>query len=222
MPSMAKGTLELSGNTAILLVFQADDQHEKITDVYIGLIVYHIKSCLYAPEKIFDFVSDIEVNLKVVHDALKTRGDPGKRHTFCLFVNNSGGVMSIPTDPPYCLVYPTRYVKDVEPDHFDTCNNPAGTHLHHCICHTTLQYMTDDPHHHRAYGRSHLILPCGAQCKERLFPKILEPWNHRGLLTDLVTREPFPMEPVGVFWSTDPIFKGCYGDLFLYSNVDLG
>ena len=30
------------------------------------------------------------------------------------------------------------------------------------------------------------------------------------------------MELVGDFRSTDPIFKGCYGDFFLYSDVDLG
>ena len=30
------------------------------------------------------------------------------------------------------------------------------------------------------------------------------------------------MELVGDFRSTDPIFKGCYGNLFLYSNMDLG
>ena len=130
--------------------------------------------------------------------------------------------MSVPTDPPYCLVYPTSYMKDVEPDHFNTHNNPAGTHLHHCICHTTLQYMSDDPRYHRAYGRSHLILPHGAQYKEQLFPEILEPRNHWAPLTDPITKEPFPMELMGDFRSTDPIFKGCYGDLFLYSDMDLG
>ena len=30
------------------------------------------------------------------------------------------------------------------------------------------------------------------------------------------------MELVGDFRSTDPIFKGCYGDSFLYTDVDLG
>ena len=222
MPSVVEGTLKLSGTTAILLVFKVDDQHEKITDVYVGLIVCCIESHLYAPEKIFDFVSDIEVNLKVVHDALKAGGDPGKRHAFCLFVNNYGGMMSVPRDLPYCLIYPMNYVKDVELDHFNTHNNPAGTHLHHCICHATLQYMNDNPHHHREYGGSHLILPHGAQYKERLFPEILEPQNHWGPLTDPVTREPFPMKLVGDFKSTDPIFKGCCGDSFLYSDVDLG
>ena len=222
MPSAAEGTLELSRMMAILLVIQVDDQHEKITKVYIGLVVHHIESHLYAQEKILDFMSNIEVDLKAVCNALKAGGDLGKRHAFCLFVNNYGGIMSIPTDPPYCLIYPMSYMKDVELDHFNTCNNPAGTCLHHCICHATLQYMNDNPHYHRAYGGSHLILPCGAQYKEQLFPKILEPWNHWALLTDPVTKEPFPMELMGDFRSTDTIFKGCYGDSFLYSDVDLG
>ena len=193
VPSMAEGTLKLSRMTAILLVFQADDQHEQITDVYIGLVVHCIESCLYAPEKILEFMSDIKVDLKAVCDALKAGGDPGKRRTFCLFVNNYGGIMSVLMDPPYCLVYPTSYVKDVELDHFDTCNNPARTHLHHCICQATLQYMKDDPCYRRAYGESHLILPCRAHYKEQLFPKILEPWNHQALLTDPITQEPSPM-----------------------------
>ena len=222
MPPMSEGTLKLSGTTAILLIFQADDQHEKITDVYVGLVVCCIKSHLYAPNWILDFVSSIEVDLQVARDALKAGGDLGKRHAFCLFINNYGDAMSISTDPPYCLIYPMSYVKDLEPDHFDTHNNLAGTCLHHCICHTTLQHMNDDPLNCRKYGRSHLILPHRAQYKERLFLGILEPQNHWSLLIDPITKEPFPMELVGDFRSTDPIFKGCYGDSFLYSNMNLG
>ena len=48
-----------------------DDQHEKITNVYVGLIVHCIESHLCAPEQTFDFVSNIEANLKAVQDALK-------------------------------------------------------------------------------------------------------------------------------------------------------
>ena len=129
--------------------------------------------------------------------------------------------MSIPMDLPYCLVYPTSYMKDVEPDHFDTHNNLAGTCLCRCKCHVTLQHLNDDPSQHKEYGGSHLILPCGTQYEKRLFPEILELWNHWASLTDSITKEPFPMELVGDFRSTDPIFKGCYGDSFLYSNVDL-
>ena len=159
MPPTSEGPPELNGTTAILLVFQADGQYERITDVYVGLIVHRVESCLYTPDQILDFVTDIEVDLKVAHDALKDGGDPSKRCAFCLFVGNYGGAMSIPTDPSYCLVYPMSYVRDVEPDHFDTHNNLAGTCLCHCICHATLQYMNDDPKQHREYSRSHLILP---------------------------------------------------------------
>ena len=148
----SEGTPELSGTTAILLVFQADGQHEKITDVYVGLIVRRVNSRLYTLDQILDFIRDIEVNLKVAWDALKARGNPSKRHTFFLFVSNYGGTMSVPTDPPYYLIYPTSYMRDVEPDHFDTCNNPAGTHLCCCICHTMLQFTNDDPDQQREYS----------------------------------------------------------------------
>ena len=113
MPSAVEGALELSRMTAILLVFQMDDQHEKITNVYIRLVVCHIKSHLYAPEKILNFMSNIEVNLKAACDALKAGGDLGKRCTFCLSVNNYGDIMSVPTNPPYYLAYPMSYMNYV-------------------------------------------------------------------------------------------------------------
>ena len=222
IPPTSEGPSELSRTTAILLVFQADGQHERITDVYVRLMVCQVQSRLYTPDQILDFVADIEVDLKMACDALKAGSDPSKRRAFCFFVSNYGGTMSIPTDPPYCLIYPMSYVRDIELDHFDTHNNPAGTRLHHCICHTTLQHMNDDPNQHREYAGSCLILPHGAQYKEQLFPKILKLWNHQELLTDSITKESFPMELVRDFRLMDPIFKGCYGDSFLYTDVDLG
>ena len=216
-----EGPPELSGTTADLLVFQADSQHEEITDVYVGLIVHRIKSHLYALDQILDFIKDIEVNLQVACDALKAGGDPGKRRAFCLFVSNFGGTMSNPTDLPYCLVYPTSYIRDADPDHFDTCKNLAGTCLCHCICCATLQYNNDEPKEHTNYAGSCLILPHGAQYNDQLFPTILEPRNHCSLLIDSTMREPYPMEMVGDFWAVDSIFKGCYGDSVLYSDADL-
>ena len=37
MPPMSEGIPKLNRTTAILLIFQVDDQHEKITDIYVGL-----------------------------------------------------------------------------------------------------------------------------------------------------------------------------------------
>ena len=171
----------------------------KITDIYVGLIVCRVESHLYTLDQILDFVKDVEGDLKAACDALKAGGDPGKRHTFCLFVSNYWGAMSISTDPPYCLIYLMSYVWDIEPDHFGIHNNPAGTCLHHCICCTTLQFTNDDPNQHREYSRSQLILPRGAQYKEQLFPKILQLRNYRGPLTDPTNEEPYPIELVGDF-----------------------
>ena len=183
-------------------------------------MVCRVESHLYAPDQILDFIKDIEVVLQVAHDALKAGGDPSKRHAFCLFVDNFSNTMSIPTDPPYCLVYPTNYVKGVEMDHFDTCNSPMGMRLHRCICRATIQFSNDDPKEHTNYARSHLILPHGVQYNEQLYPAILEPWNHHGPLIDPMG-EPYPLEMVGDFKAVDLIFKGCYGDSLLYSDTEL-
>ena len=130
--------------------------------------------------------------------------------------------MSIPTDLPYCLVYPTSYVKGIKPDHFDTHNSPAGTRLHHCVCHTTSQFSNNDPKLRTQYIGSHLILPRGAQYNNRLYPSILELWNHCIPLIDPAMGKPCPLEVVDNFSTTDPIFKGCYRDFLLYSEADLG
>ena len=136
---------ELSRTMAILLVFQADSEHERIINVYVGLVVHRVDSRLYRPSQINDFIQDIEVDLWEVHNALKAGRDAGKRHAYCLFVDNLRGVMSIPMDPPYCLVYPTTYVKGAKPNHFNTRNSPVGTHLHRCVCRATLQFSNTDP-----------------------------------------------------------------------------
>ena len=85
MSPMLEGTPKLSGTTAILLIYQADDQHEKIIDVYVGLVVHCVKSRLYAPDQILNFVSDIEVTLKVAHDALKARVTQVRGMPFAFF-----------------------------------------------------------------------------------------------------------------------------------------
>ena len=152
-----------------------DSRHEKITNIYIGLVARRLDSHLYSPSQIPDFIKGIEGDLKAVRDALKDGGDPGKRRTYCLFVDNLSGAMSIPTDPPYYLVYPTSYVKGIKPDHFDTCNSPVGMHLHHCVCRATLQFSNNDPKQCTKYVVSHLILLHGVQYNDWLYPTILEP-----------------------------------------------
>ena len=219
-PTIQHAPPKLSGTTAILLVFQVDNMHERIINVYMGLVVCWVDSCLYSPSQINDFIQDIEGNLWAVCNTLKAGCNPGKRCAYCLFVDNLSSIMSVPTYPPYCLVYPTSYIKGVKPKHFDTQNIPVVMRLHHCVCWATLQFSNDDPKQCTKYVGSHLIMPCGAQYNDLLYPSILEPWNHHGLLIDPMMGEPCPMV-VGDFKTTDPIFKGCYRDSLLYSEDDL-
>ena len=116
--------------TAILLVFQVDSRHEKIINVYVGLVVHRVDSCLYSPSQIHNFIQDIEGDLQAVCNSLKARGNPSKRCTYCLFVDNLSSVMSIPTDPPYCLVYPTITSKASNPIILTLTTVPRG---HACI-----------------------------------------------------------------------------------------
>ena len=214
MPPQSKGPPKLSGMTTILLVFQVDSRHKEITNIYVGLVVHRFESRLYTPDQTLNFVKDIEVDLQAACDALKARGNPGKRHAYCLFVDN--------LNPPYCLVYPTSYVKGIELDHFNTHNSPTGMCLHCCVCCATLQFSNNDPKECTNYIGSHLILPHGVQYNVQLYPAILELQNHHSLLIDPATGEPYPMEVVGDFRAMDLIFKGCYGDSLLYSDTDLG
>ena len=99
-----------------------------------------------------------------------------------------------------------------------TTLTPATTWRGHAC---TTVFTNNNPKQLKKYSGSHLILPHWAQYNDRLFPMILEPWNHREPLIDSTMKEPFQMELVGDFWVADPIFKGCYGDSLLYSDVEL-
>ena len=221
MPPQTNMPPELSKTMAILLVFQADSKHKRIINVYVGLVVCRVDSHLYSPSQVNNFIQDIDVNLWEARDALKAGHDAGKRCAYCLFVENLSGIMSIPMDHPYCLVYPTTYIKGAQPDHFDTLNMPMGTCLHCCVCRATLQFSNTDTQLHTKYAGSRLITPRGVQYNDSLYLTILEPWNHHGPLIDPATGEPCPIEVVGDFKAVDPIFKGSYGDSFLYPDDDL-
>ena len=152
---------KLSGTTAILLVFQADREHKRIINVYVGLVVRWVGSHLHSPSQIKNFIQDIEGDLRAAHDTLKAECNPSKRHAYCFFVDNLNGIMSIPTNPPYCLVYPTTYIKGIKPNHFNTRNSPVGMCLHHCVCRATLHFSNDDPKQRTKYGGSCLIVSRG-------------------------------------------------------------
>ena len=130
-----------------------------------------------------------------------------------MLVVNFGGVMAIPTDPPYCLVYPNTYSEEVvleNQNHFNTAGGLPGLCTSSCICRALLEHMDLTEAHRQKYNGSHLIIPRGAQYKT-LLPEITMPHNHWGSLLDLHSRKPFPVIPVGDFNLKDKIFSGMPG-----------
>ena len=199
-------------------VFLSDEEHQGIKHMHTGLVVHHEECHLYMQDKILPFVKSIGVDLKKVRDRHAQNKDPGGLNSYALLVANYGGVMAIPTDPPCCLVYPTVYNDDTEDqNHFNTAASPSGMCTCTCMCHALLD---KDPVHQRTYEGSHLIIPHRAQYWT-LFPEIITPRNHWGLLIDHNTGEPYPMAAMGDFCLMDPLFPGNPGDSLLFKEDDL-
>ena len=140
-----------------------------------------------------------------------------------MFIGNFGGLMAVPTDPPYCLMYPNIYSNEVPPEdknHFNIKDSPPGLRTHACICHALLQHADLSETHKQKYHGSCLVIPRGAQYSH-LLPKITMPCNHWVPLFDLHSGEPFPMVPVGDFLLVDKIFPGTSIESFLFNSDDL-
>ena len=180
-----------SNTTAILNIFLSDEEHQSIEHVHTSSLVHHEGCHLYMQDRILSFVKSIEVDLKKARDQCAQNKAPGGVHSYSLLIANYGGVMAISTNPPHCLVYPTVYNNDVEDqNHFNTAASPSGMCTHSCICCTLLQHADKDPVHWRTYEGSCLVIPHGTQYRT-LFPEIVGPHNHWGLLIDHKTCAPW-------------------------------
>ena len=124
MPSDA-----VSGSTAILIVFLSDEQHMAIQHIHISLVVHCISCNLYDQDGILPFINSIEEDLKKVRQKQDVSKDPSGVCSYAMLVTNFGSIMAIPTDPPYCLVYPVIYSDDIatkNQNHFNTMASPQG------------------------------------------------------------------------------------------------
>ena len=149
-----------SSSMAILLVFLSDEEHQSIEHVHIGLVVHCVGCNLYTQDGILPFMKFIEEDLAKARDRRKWDKDAGGVHSYALLVANYGGIMAVPTDPPYCLVYPTMCNDGAKDQtHFNTVASPSGMHTHVCMCHSLLQFMNKDPKNRRTYEGSRLIAP---------------------------------------------------------------
>ena len=213
----------VSGSMAILIVFLSDEQHTTIQHVHLSLMVCCVSCNLYDQDGILPFINSIEEDLKKARQRWDAGKDPGGVHSYAMLVTNFGGIMAIPMDPPYCLVYPMIYSDDVankNQNHFNTTGSPPGLHTCACICCTLLQHADLTEAHKWKYNGSHMIVPHSAQYKT-LFPEITMPHNHRVLLINHSSGKPYPMVTVGDFILVDKIFPGSPGDSLLFNGEEL-
>ena len=210
-----------SHSMAIFLVFLSDDMLTAIKHMHIGLVAHHVSSDLFSQSGILPFVESIESDLKKVRE-LHTQGkEVSQVHSYSDLMANYGGIMALPTEPPYCLVYPTvSDVNAVYKTNFNTVGSQSGMHTEACMCFSLLHLMDTDPANRKKFKVSQLLVSHGMQYKT-LFPIIVEPHNHCGPLMDLNTREPYPMEAVGNFCLEDAFFPGWPGDSLVFHNSEL-
>ena len=173
-------------------------------------LVSHVGSELFGQDGILPFIESIESDLKQVREMCKQGREVSHMQSYTCLMANYGGMMALPTDPSYCLMYPTVY----------TTGSPLGLCTKACVCHSLLHLMDMDPMNRQQFKGSCLLVLHGAQYKN-LFPIITEPCNHRGLLIDLNTEQPYPMEVVGNFCLEDTFLPGCPGDSLLFHDDEL-
>ena len=212
---------DASNTTAILLVFTSDDQLQTIEYVHIRLVVHRAGCQLYEPRSIPCFTQSIDDEED--QGTMSSQWCTGKAHSYRMFIANFGGLMAVPTTPPYCLMYPNIYsttVPNEDRHHFNVQGGPPGLHTRTCIYCTLLQHANLSETHRQKYHGSHLVIPRGAQYSH-LLPQITMPHNHRPLLIDLHMGDPFPLVLTGDFQFEDTIFPGMPGDSLLYNSKDL-
>ena len=133
----------VSNCTTILVVFLLDDQHEAIQHIHIGLVVHHIGCILYEQKAILPFIHSIEEDLEMARLKWTSGRDLDLACSYAMLVANFGGLMAIPTDPPYCLMYPNTYSDEValeNQNHFNAVGGLPGLCTSSCICHALLQH----------------------------------------------------------------------------------
>ena len=153
-----------SHSTAILLVFLSHNVLTTIKHVHIGLVVCRMGSKLFTQGRILPFVDSIESDLKEVREMCMQGKEIGQAWSYSCLVANYGDIMALPSESPYCLVYPTIYDDHAkDKTHFNTTGCPSEMHIKACVCCSLLHLMDTDPANRQKFKGSCLLVPCGMQ-----------------------------------------------------------
>ena len=218
-PKDASST-KASKETDILLLFISNASYTDIEYVHIGLVMIRQGYKVGDQASIVPYVSFIQNQLAETRTWTQTRKSPLPwPHSFCLFVEDYESMMALPTEPPYCLVYPICFFNDTPTDLRNQLHADLflpGLHCRECICHWLIQQANLHEKWETIMGGSRFLLPRRAQYDENLLPQLIRPQNHRSLIMNPIMAQPYPLVKVGSFTMHDPLFPGTAGDSYVY------
>ena len=218
-PKDASST-KASKETAILLLFISNASYTNIEYVHIRLVVICRGYKVGNQTSIVPYISFIQNQLVETCTWAQTRKSSlPQPHSFCLFMEDYKSMMAPPTEPLYCLMYPIHFFNNTPVDlrnqlHMDLF--PPSLCCWECVCCRLIQRANLHKKWETIMGGSHFLLPHGAQYDDNPLPQLIRPWNHRSLLTDPITAQPYPLVEVGSFTMQDPLFPGTTGDGYVY------
>ena len=213
-------SMKASKETAILLLFISNASYTNIEYVHIELVMIRWGYKMGNQASIVPYASFIQNQLLETRMWAQTRKSSLPRpHSFCLFVEDYDSMMAPPMEPPYCLVYPIHFFNDTPTDlrnQLHTDLFPPSLHCQECVCRWQIQRANLHEKWETIMGSSHFLLPHGAQYDENPLPQLIRPQNHRSLLMDPITAQPYPLVEVGSFTMQDPLFPSIAGDSYVY------
>ena len=98
-------TCSASHTTALLLIFHTDTDLKDIGHVNISLVMCHQGCNFYEQDAIHRYMGSIRADLVVTKKKYGVVGCKLPTWSYALLVGNFGGRISMPTNPPYCLIY---------------------------------------------------------------------------------------------------------------------
>ena len=207
-----------SQTTAILLAFLPDWHIQDIESVGIGCVIRRYGTPL-------GDVSSISTMIDSVRSILKKEADKHRPHrrAYMMLIGNYGGHMGFATEPPYCVAYAADY-RDKDPSKMtprETLNHTYAMVSDNMMVRRLLSVLNWDPSERKHTKGGRLLIPRGVQFGPKLFPEIVIPRNHAGLLVDSAMGHDAPFWTVGSFQAVDPIFPGFPGDLELFTAEEV-
>ena len=131
--------------------------------------------------------------------------------------------MAFATEPPYCVAYAAEY-RDKDPSKMTPREPENHSYVmvsDKMIVRRLLSVLNWDPSERKCTKGGHLLILWGVQYGPKLFPELVVPCNHAGLLIDSATGHDALFRTVGSFRAVDPIFPGFPGDLALFTAEEV-